>query len=315
MQALHCSRLSVQKLHRIFAVFVWASSWERCSRDNLFRPIKDGGLGLAHLFVRQLVNRFIFFRDVTDPFLRTVCQVRLARALPNFVVATESMPGRLSSFFKEVVSSVRILSARFSTEYLSSVKKKNLYKAVCDDFFSVPVYRALYSGRLGQDVLKRVKRMPVSPGVKTFFFKLHTGTLSVQTFFESKGFYLPWGSLCLICKQPETIDHVFLHCWEGVYFWDVLQRTVKKELPLDSYGIRFLPTENNDGIPLDTVMLIGLHSLWRSRMAGFHCDPDARPARLYFRESIHALVEMHKLKTTVPDWISRVEPLCELKEF
>lgn len=157
--------------------------------------------------------------------------------------------------------------------------------------------------------------MPVSPGVKTFFFKLHTGTLSVKTFFEDKGFYLPWGSRCLICKQPETIDHVFLHCWEGVYFWDVLQKTLKKELPLDPHGIRFLPTDNEDDVPLDTVMLLGLHSLWRSRMAGFHVDPEARPARLYFRQCMYTFVEMPKAMSAVPAWVVKVEPLVELKEF
>lgn len=86
MQVLHCSRMNVQKIHRIFATFVWASGWERCSRTNLFRRVKDGGLGLGHLFLRQLVNRFLFFRDATDPFLRTVCQMRLGRRLPDYIL-------------------------------------------------------------------------------------------------------------------------------------------------------------------------------------------------------------------------------------
>lgn len=37
MQALSCSRLDVQKFHRIFAVFVWQSMYERTSRSSLFR--------------------------------------------------------------------------------------------------------------------------------------------------------------------------------------------------------------------------------------------------------------------------------------
>uniref|UniRef100_A0A6M2DA90 Putative tick transposon n=1 Tax=Rhipicephalus microplus TaxID=6941 RepID=A0A6M2DA90_RHIMP len=68
MQVLCCSRVHVQNLHRIFAVFIWGSTWEKCSRTNLFRRVKHGGLSLSHLFVRQLVNRFIFFRDVQHPF-------------------------------------------------------------------------------------------------------------------------------------------------------------------------------------------------------------------------------------------------------
>lgn len=118
MQVLHCSRVNIQKLHRVFAVFVWASNWERCSRTNLFRRVKDGGLGMTHLFIRQVVNRFLFFRDLSDPFLRTVCQVRLRSALPGYVVCTENMSGPVCGFLKEVILSVRFLSVRFSNEYL-----------------------------------------------------------------------------------------------------------------------------------------------------------------------------------------------------
>lgn len=70
----------------MFAVFVWGSSWKRSSRTNLFRSVKSGGLGFAHIFLRQVVSRFIFLRDQRDDFLRTVLQVRLRDALPEFVV-------------------------------------------------------------------------------------------------------------------------------------------------------------------------------------------------------------------------------------
>ena len=218
MQVLHCSRTNVQRLHRVFAVFIWGSEWERCSRTNLFRRVKEGGLGLAHLFVRQLVNRFLFFRDVRDPFLRMVCQLRLGSALPDLVVTTDSRPVTLRGYLKEVVDSVRFLSVRFSLDYLASVRRKELYKDVCDMVLPVPLYRAIYSGRPGQNVLKRVKNMQVPTGVKTFFFKLHTGTLSVKTFTEELSFFTPWGSHCLICKKPETTDHVFCIVGKGYIF-------------------------------------------------------------------------------------------------
>ena len=157
--------------------------------------------------------------------------------------------------------------------------------------------------------------MQVAPAAKSFFFKLHTGTLSVKAFQEDRGLFLPWGPDCLICKKPETIDHVFLHCWEGVYFWDVLQRTIKKDLPLDPHGIRFLPVNDEEGLPIDLIMLNGLHCLWRARMAGFYCDPDARPARMYFRKCMTKFVELQKAQEFVPEWLSRVEPLTALKEF
>lgn len=315
MQVLHCSRTNVQKLHRVLAVFVWASNWERCSRTNLFRRIKDGGLGLAHLFVRQLVNRFLFLRDVSDPFLRTVCQVRLGRLLPDFVITTGYMHGGIFGFFKEVVGSVNFLSARFSKEYLSSVTRKNLYNDIVDTVFPVPMYRAMYSGGPGKDVFKRVKRMQIQPGVKSFFFRLHTDTLLVRTFMEQRGLFVPWGTECFRCKLPETIDHVFLHCCEGVYLWDVLQRTLRKDFPLNPHGIRFLAVDNEAGVPYDLVMVLGLHSIWRSRTARLYNDVDARFALQYFKESVGRFVEIIKSQELFPVWLPEMEQLTKLRLF
>ncbi|CAN8022214.1 unnamed protein product [Ixodes persulcatus] len=312
LQGVHCSRVNIQKLHRVFAVFIWGSVWERTSRLNLFRSVRNGGLGLTHLFLRQIVNRFIFLRDVGDPFLRTVCQVRLSSALPEFVVSSAWVPGRIHGYMKEVVVSCRFLTARFSFEYLSL---NTPYKYLCAVVLPVPLYRAQYCAGPGQDVLKRVKRMLVPSWVKTFFFYLHTGTLSVKTWMASKGLFVPWGDHCFLCKKPETIEHVFLDCWDGVFLWDVLQRTLKKDLPLDVHVIRYLPIENEAGVPFDTMMLLGLHSIWRSRMALRHADVDAREAQEYFRESIASLLEVYKAQKSVPQWIPRVEPLLSMKMF
>lgn len=315
LQVLHCSRVNVQKLHRVFAVFIWGSSWEKMSRINLFRRVREGGLGLSHLFLRQVVNRFIFFRDTNDPFLRTVCQVRLGRALPEFIVSSSSEPGGIHGYFKELVASCRFLAARFSLDYLSEVTRKRLYKDVCDVVFPAPMYRVLYSSGTGLDVLKRVKRMLVPPGIKTFFFKLHTGTLPVKTWMEEKGLFVPWGVHCFVCKKPETVEHVFLECWDGVFLWDVLQRTLKKELPLDPHGIRYLSVENEGGVPYDLVMLLCLHGIWRSRMAVRHADRDAREAREYFRENIISFVEVCKVQQYVPEWLPHIERLLTMEKF
>lgn len=200
-------------------------------------------------------------------------------------------------------------------QYLASVTRKKLYKDVCDVVFPVPLYRALYSNGPGQDVLKRVKRMEVPPGAKTFFFKLHTGTLSVATWMNERGLSVPWGTDCPICKQPETVEHVFLHCWAAVFLWDVLQRSLQKDFPLSPHGIRFLCIDREDGVPFDSVMLLGLHSIWRSRMAWLHCDVDARPTRQYFRESVSQFVEVQRAKNSPPEWLSKIEPLTTLREF
>lgn len=193
LQVLHCARVNIQKIHRVFAVFVWASSWERSSRTNLFLRVRNGGLGLSHLFLRQVVNRFSFFRDVKNPFLYTVCPLRLGRHLPNMVVSTGSLPGGVYGFLREVVVSCRFLSARFSLEYLSEVNRKKLYKDLCDVVLPVPLYRSLYGAGHGHNVLKRVKAMLIPSGVKTFFFKLHTGTLTVKPWMAERVFFCSLG--------------------------------------------------------------------------------------------------------------------------
>lgn len=213
LQVLHCSRAHVQRIHRVFAVFIWSSVWERCSRTNLFRRVREGGVGLCHIYVRQLVNRFLFLRDSQEPFLRTFMQRSLASSLPMFIVssATERC-GTIKGYMKEVVDSFKFLSARFSLEYLTTVSRRALTKDLKEMLFPVPLYRSLYSSVLGQDVLSRVKKMAVPAPVKTFFFKLHTNTLPVKTWMEEKGLFVAWSTNCTLCRKPETVEHVFTEC-------------------------------------------------------------------------------------------------------
>lgn len=316
MQVLHCARANVQRLHRVFAVFIWGSTWERTSRTNLFRRVRSGGLSLAHLFLRQVVNRFFFLREGQDPFLRTVVQVRLGRVLPQYVVSsTQPLAGGIHGYLREVVQAAQFLCARFSMEYLCNVPRKKLYRDLLDVCLPVPLYRTLYGTGTGQDVLKRVKVMAVPPGVKSFFFKLHAGVLPVKTWMQEKGLFVPWGVDCTLCKKPETIEHVFLDCWDAVFLWDVLQRTLKKELPLDCHGIRFLCVEDCNGVPYDLLMLLVLHGIWRSRMAFRNSDIDARPARQYFCENVRRIIEVWKVQPCVPDWLSEVEKVLNMPRF
>lgn len=316
LQVLHCSRAHVQALHRVFAVLIWESTWEKTSRTNLFRRVRSGGLSLSHLFLRQVVNRFLFLRDVQDPFLRTVCQMKLSVVLPDFVIASARFPVlTMKGYFREVVQATQFLRARFTMEYLCSVTRKKLYNDLVDSVFPVPLYRSMYRAGPGQDVLKRVKSMAVPPWVKTFFFKLHAGVLPVKTWQKEKGLYVPWGVDCYPCKKPETVEHVFLECWDGVFFWDVLQRTLKKDFPLDAYGIRFIPIENDGGLPYDVVMVLALHGIWKSRMAIRHRDVDAKRSKEYFGETVRLIVEVWKTQPDPPEWLPVMESLTNLKQF
>lgn len=316
LQVLHCSRINIQRIHRVFAVFIWSSVWEKTSRTNLFRRVSVGGLGLSHLFVRQLVSRFIFLRDQKDPFLRTVIQTRLHSFLPGFIVSSNvTVSGCVRGYLKEVIGAYQFLTTRFSLDYLCGVTRKRLTKDVIDIIFPTPLYRMLYSEGPGQDVLKRVKRMFIPAHIKTFFFKLHSQTLPVKAWLAEKGVPIAWTDNCILCKKRETIEHVFLYCWDAVFFWDVLQRTLRKDLPLTPQGIRFLPVEEDEGVPLDTIMLLGLHSLWLCRLAVRHADIDVRPVHRYFVEHVCFMRELYMAQQTRPEWLPLLEELANLKDF
>ncbi|XP_075542984.1 uncharacterized protein LOC142576648 [Dermacentor variabilis] len=316
LQALCMSRANIQRLHRVLAVFVWGSSWERTSRTNLFRSVKNGGLGLAHLFIRQIVSRFVFLRDQNDPFLVTMFQTRLSETIPEFIVSSHRCSqGRARGFLKEVVLAFQLLKVRFSMEYLSRVPRKRLYKELVDTMLPVPLYRSMFCIGPEKDALKRVKRMPVRPSVKSFFFQLHTNTLPVKPWLDEKGLSVPWSVNCLLCRKAETVEHIFLDCWDAVFHWDILQRTLKKDLPITPYGIRFLPTLNEDKVPYDMFMLVSLHSLWKTRMAVRHADVNARPVREYFVESICHIKEMYNLQKEKPTWLSVMTELANFKRF
>lgn len=316
LQVLFMSRANLQKIHRVFAVFIWGGSWERTSRTNLFLSVKKGGLGLTHLFIRQIVSRFMFLRDQSDPFLRTVIQVRLHNALPEFIVCTNKTALRgIRGYWHEVVAAFRILKVRFSFEYLSTVKRKNLYRDLLDVMLPVPLYRSIYTGGSGQDVLKRVKGMPIKPHVKSFFFKLHTNTLPVKTWLHDKGIFVPWTVNCMLCKKPETMEHVFIDCWDPIFHWDILQRTIKKELPITPHGIRYLPVENDGDIPYDMIMVLSLHSIWKTRMAVRHADVDPHTVRENFIEHVVYMREIYRAQPQPPDCVGLLDELIAFKKF
>lgn len=154
----------------------------------------------------------------------------------------------------------------------------------------------------------------VGKDLSFFFFELHTFTLPVKTWLAGKGMFIPWGEDCCLCKTPETVEHVFLDCWEPILLWDVLQRTLKKDLPLTARVIRFLSVENNL-FPYDLVMLLGLHAIWKSRMAVRHADPDARPVRLYFIESVNWMIPVYQKIYPDSEWLEMFEKLKAIREI
>ncbi|XP_077546895.1 uncharacterized protein LOC144159348 [Haemaphysalis longicornis] len=263
LQVLHCARAKVQALHRAFAIFVWGSEWEPRRKDNLFLPLGSGGVGLVHLFVHQLVSGFFFYQLAEHPLLRTILQERIRYHLPFLLFSTGKVNKKPPwGFLKEVEDTFHFLTARFSLEYLFSLSRKVMTKTLIHNLSPVPLYRQPYLRYHKNNVLDRVKRMCVPPNAKTFFFKLHSQTLPVKTWLREKGMLIPWSDNCRLCNQPETIDHCFVLCRDTVFFWDVLQRTLKKDIDLTPYTIRFLPFEDANRVPYDVFVLLGLFSLW-----------------------------------------------------
>lgn len=87
----------------------------------------------------------------------------------------------VSEYLREVVSSFRFLSERFTLEYMSNVSRKRLYYDDIEQLCPKPMYRCSYDRGQASNALKRVTRMPVTEGVKTLLFKLETQTFPVLT--------------------------------------------------------------------------------------------------------------------------------------
>lgn len=74
-----------------------------------------------------------------------------------------------------------------------------------------------------------------------------------------------------------------------MFQWDLLHRTLKKDLPFTAHGILFfffLPLENEGGFSYDILMQLGLHSPRRTRTGIHNVDVNVHSAREYFIENV-----------------------------
>uniref|UniRef100_V5HSY1 Reverse transcriptase zinc-binding domain-containing protein n=1 Tax=Ixodes ricinus TaxID=34613 RepID=V5HSY1_IXORI len=156
--------------------------------------------------------------------------------------------------------------------------------------------------------------MAIQPRAKSLLFsKLHTSVRSPSkvVVVHEKGIFVPWTTNCLLCKAPETIEHVFIFCWDALLFWDVLQRTLKKDLKITAHSIRFLPITSQELVPYDLITLIGLYSIWCSRMAVRHADLNPRPVETYFLEFVTEIRSTYAHQDSVPEWVGMCERLLK----
>lgn len=123
-------------------------------------------------------------------------------------------------------------------------------------------YQSPHCGGRGQDIFETFKTT-VRPSVITFFFELHSGTVPVKIWLYDKEIFMRWKTKCLFMKEAWEYWPRFRTMLGSNLFWDVLQRTIKNELPfLNPSGTRLLPVENSD-VPCELIILPCLHRLWK----------------------------------------------------
>lgn len=272
------------KLHRSFAVFIWRSTSEPMRRSNLYWSPEAGGLGLVNVELKITVQRFLFFREQRDGFLRAAVQSVGALHLSLWLATTATMShgARATAFYKEVARAVALLEERFSWEYLLAVRPRRLYWDLVEQELPPPLYRQPPAGVAISDVLKRVRKLPVPTGTKDFFFRFHTGVLPVKARQEERGFFLPWGSNCLLCGGRETPEHVLLECNTASFFWDELQASFGTCWEITWRGLKFLDVDAEHTLLRDCVLIVGLHALWRARVDVVECAHRPQPAWRHF---------------------------------
>lgn len=293
-QAMPCDDATAHRIHRLFATFVWRSKLERMRRTNLFLPLEKGGLGLVNVSIKLMVRRFLYFRDTKDPCLRAALQVNGFAFLRQWVVTSDLVPNRKKAlgYYKEMGKALDFFSTRFSWEYLLSVKRKKLYWDTVDLVFPPPRYRELMPGKA--DVFKRIRKMPVSVGVKNVFVLFHTETLPVKTWQVKKGFSVPWSLRCDHCYQcEETLQHAFLDCPQARQFWACIREVMDKDVPIEWRQLKFL--DFADGVsdnPADLIGAVALYAWWTYRSDFAKCEHQPRKPWVTFLRQLQRSAEV-----------------------
>lgn len=125
---------------------------------------------------------------------------------------------------------------------------------------------------------------------------------------------MPWSVKCRLCSLPETIEHCFISCKDAFLFWDVLKRTLKKDLYVMPYSIRFLPVHPGVVVPHDLFILVGLHSLWGCRMIDRN-DGHPRTTMSLFIEMITHVGNIYDFQGALPDWHGLLTKCTSLPDF
>lgn len=280
---------TTHKLHRLWAAFIWRSTYEPMRRSNLFWSLEKEGVGLVNVHLKLIVQRFLYFRNQPDSFLRAALQHLGSAHLARWVATSEGLNHGLShtGFYKEVAAALAGLEEQFSWKYLLAASPRRLYWDLLAKVLPPPLYRQPSGSAPSTNVLRRVRALPVPTGSKDFFFRFHVGVLPVMARQESRGFFLPYGSGCILCGQKETSEHVFLACNIAHYFWDEIQSFFGTRWEITWSSLRFLNAEAECPDLRDCVFVLGLHSLWRARTDTVGCSVSPKPAWRHFIQKVN----------------------------
>ncbi|XP_064463656.1 uncharacterized protein LOC135374632 [Ornithodoros turicata] len=309
-QATPIDATTVHRFERTCAVFLWQSKFERMRRTNIFWPLQEGGLGVVNLEIKIKVLRFIYFRDEARPQLRTAIQTLGTHHLLQWIVSTKGgVPNtRVLGFYREIQKSITFFCEKFSWDYLSKVKKKKLYWDTVSSSFPPPLYRRSYNetpGEHGQDVLRRVRRLPIPTSTNDFFVRFHVEVVPVQQWLLGKGFDVPRAGMCLVCGQEETLRHALFDCRSAVLFWSDLRATLELSIDFSYEELKFLffPRARFPEL-VSVVDAAGLHALWKSRTVRVKCDVRALSPVAYLKSKLMwtlSLVGQNRLREE-PEW-------------
>lgn len=283
------NRKSVDAYHRMNATFVWRSKFERMRRSNLYLPLEAGGFGLVNAALKVNVQRFCYYRDERNPFLRSALQQLGAAFLGGYVVTSASCSVRSPClrFYEEIAESIQFFSLHFSWEYLNKVTPKTLYWDSISKLFPPPLYRLNMVETKGKCVFRRLRKMPVARSTKDFFIKFHAEVLPVKGWLENKGFPMPLAPTCHACGQYESIRHVFMDCKTAFLFWSDLRVSLGMNYDINWKLLKFLHDGECKSEVVDEVVLItGLHALWRARTDVVMCEVRPRAVWWHFREKM-----------------------------
>lgn len=63
------------------------------------------------------------------------------------------------------------------------------------------------------------------------------------------------------------------------------------------------------------IMLLGLFSLWKSRMTVRHAERHPKTARIFFIDLIAQIGSVYERNECPPEWITEFNSLTQIKEF